>query len=168
MTRLARQMIARAQQGDMNGPAGFDKMPGGDEAIAAVVIRPHRTITGRAVQRRSISRATAPPALSIISMAGLPAAIVKRSASAIWRTLSNAVWPFIISVQHFQSKPTGPIGADRSFRDGPLRLVYECCFRFLRRKGFRFLVVRFGPDEVEDHAARHLAVLEPIEDFVDR
>ena len=40
MTRLARQMIARAQQGDTNGPAGFDKMPGGDEAIAAVVTRP--------------------------------------------------------------------------------------------------------------------------------
>jgi hypothetical protein len=40
MTRLARQMVARAQQGDTNGPAGFDKMPGGDEAIAAVVTRP--------------------------------------------------------------------------------------------------------------------------------
>ena len=40
MTRLARQMVARAQQGDTNGPAGFEKMPGGDEAIAAVVTRP--------------------------------------------------------------------------------------------------------------------------------
>ena len=30
------------------------------------------------------------------------------------------------------------------------------------------MVVRLGADEVEDHAARHLAVLEPIEDVVDR
>jgi hypothetical protein len=36
-TRLAGQMIARAEQGDANGPAGFDEMPGGDEAVAAVV-----------------------------------------------------------------------------------------------------------------------------------
>jgi hypothetical protein len=40
MTRLARRMVARAEQGDTNGPTGFDKMPGGDEAIAAVVTRP--------------------------------------------------------------------------------------------------------------------------------
>ena len=33
-------MVAWAQQSDANGPAGVGKMPGGDEAIAAVVTRP--------------------------------------------------------------------------------------------------------------------------------
>jgi hypothetical protein len=40
MARFANQMVALTQQGDTNGPAGFDKMAGGDEAIAAVVTRP--------------------------------------------------------------------------------------------------------------------------------
>jgi hypothetical protein len=30
----------------------------------------------------------------------MPAATVRRSASAIWRTRSNAIWPFIMSLQH--------------------------------------------------------------------
>ena len=49
VTCRASQMVARAKQGDTNGPAGFGKMPGGDEAVAAVVTRsaqnddgPHR------------------------------------------------------------------------------------------------------------------------------
>jgi len=44
--RFANQMVALTQQGDTNGPAGFDKMPGGDEAIAAVVTRPTQNDNG--------------------------------------------------------------------------------------------------------------------------
>ena len=46
MVRFANQMVALTQQGDTNGPAGFDKMPGGDEAIAAVVTRPTQNDNG--------------------------------------------------------------------------------------------------------------------------
>ena len=48
------------------------------------------------------------------------------------------------------------------------QLADNCCFQFLRRGGFRFVIVRLGADEVEDHAARHLTVLEAIENIVDR
>jgi len=57
---------------------------------------------------------------------------------------------------------------ERSFRAGPPRLTDGCCFRLLRRGGFRLVVDGLSPDEVEDHAALHLIVFEPVEDVVDR
>jgi hypothetical protein len=162
MTRLARQMVARAQQGDTNGPTGFDKMPGGDEAIAAVVTRPTQNDNG--------PRLPAPPDFACDGCAGTLHHIDGWYAGGNRQTiglghLANTEQRRL-AVHHICA--TSPIEADRSFRDGPLRLVYECCFHFLRRRGLRFLVVSLGADEVEDHATRHFAVLEPIEDVVDR
>ena len=47
------------------------------------------------VQRCPIACATALPVFSLNSVTGVPAAPVRRSASPIRRTSSNAVWPFI-------------------------------------------------------------------------
>jgi hypothetical protein len=73
----------------------------------------------------------------------------------------HPVWPFINFLQLFW------FVADRSFHIRLWRLTCVCCFAPLRRRGFRFAVVRLGPEEVEDHAASYLAVFEPVNDFVD-
>ena len=46
MARLACKMVARTEQGDANGPAGLDEMPGSHEAVAAVVTRPAQNDDG--------------------------------------------------------------------------------------------------------------------------
>ena len=116
---------------------------------------PHSTVTGRIGHRAPIATATALPAASIRPKPSTPLA----SAAPVGFTHLGG---------RQQSEFVLLAARGLMFTSAEPQLADSCCFQFLRRSGFRFVIVRLGADEVEDHAARDLAVLEAIENIVDR